>query len=261
MARAAGRASGEKFGRGDFVKIENGVALVTGAGIRVGREIALALADAGMNVAVHYSHSALEADATVAEIRSRGRKAESFASNLVEEGAPEKLIDAVVASMGGIDVLVNSAAVMRRTPIGEVTYESWAETMNLNLRAPFFLCQAAAKVMCNSSGVIINIADLAAFETWTGYIPHSISKAGIVQMTRALAHALGPQIRVNAIAPGAVLLPEGWEEESRERLEHTTPLKRLGTPKDVTDALLYLLRAEYVTGETIIVDGGRHVRS
>jgi Dehydrogenases with different specificities (related to short-chain alcohol dehydrogenases) len=180
---------------------------------------------------------------------------------LIEEGQPEKLIGDVIAAFGELDLLVNSAAVMRRTPVGEVTYESWAETMDLNLRAPFFLCQAAAKVMCKSSGVIINIADLAAFETWSGFIPHSISKAGIVRMTRALAHALGPQVRVNAIAPGAVLLPEGWEEESRKRLEQTTPLKRLGTPKDVTDALLYLLRAEYVTGETIIVDGGRHVRS
>lgn len=243
------------------MRIENGVALVTGAGIRVGRAIALALADAGMNVAVHYSHSAGEADATVADIRARGRTAQSFAANLVEEGEPEKLIDAVAAAMGGLDLLVNSAAVMRRTPIGGVSYESWAETMDLNLRAPFFLSQAAAKVMCRSSGVIINIADLAAFETWSGYIPHSISKAGIVQMTRAMAHALGPQVRVNAIAPGAVLLPEGWDEASRSRLENTTPLKRLGTPKDVTDAILYLLRAEYVTGEIIIVDGGRHVRN
>ena len=246
--------------RGGGVKIENGVALVTGAGIRVGRAIALALADAGMNVAVHYSHSAAEADATVADIRARGRRADSFGANLVEEGEPEKLIERVTASLGGLDVLVNSAAVMRRTPIGEVTYASWKETMDLNLRAPFFLSQAAAKVMCKGSGVIINIADLAAFETWSGYIPHSISKAGIVQMTRAMAHALGPQVRVNAIAPGAVLLPDGWDENSRKRLEDTTPLGRLGSPKDVTDALLYLLRAEYVTGETIIVDGGRHVR-
>jgi len=159
------------------VKIDNGVALVTGSGIRVGREIALALADAGMNVAVHYSHSAKEADATVADIRARGRTSRSFGANLTEEGQPEKLIEAVTAAMGGLDLLVNSAAVMRRTPIGEVTYEAWAETMDLNLRAPFFLCQAAAKVMCKSSGVIINIADLAAFETWSVYIPHSFSKA------------------------------------------------------------------------------------
>lgn len=240
--------------------IENGLAIVTGAGIRLGREIALALADAGMNVAVHYSRSEKDATDTVREIRGRGRKAESFGADLSRKGEPEKLLDSVVARMGAPDVLVNSAAVMVRTPLGEVTYESWAETMDLNLRAPFFLSQAAVKVMRARGGVIINIADLAAFETWKGYIPHSISKAAVVQMTRALAHAVGPEIRVNAIAPGAVLLPEGWPEDSKQRLQQSTPLKRLGTPKDVTDALLYLLRADYVTGETIIVDGGRHVR-
>ena len=242
------------------MKIENGLALVTGAGIRLGREIALALADAGMNVAVHYSHSEKDAAETVAQIRGRGRKAEAFAADLSGKGGPEKLVDSVLASMGQIDLLVNSAAVMQRTPLGEVTYEKWDETMDLNLRAPFFLSQAAAKAMKPRGGVIINIADLAAFETWPAYIPHSISKAGVVQMTRAMAAALGPEIRVNAIAPGAVLLPEGWPEDSKQRLVESTPLKRLGTPKDVTDALLYLVRAEYVTGETIIVDGGRHVR-
>jgi pteridine reductase len=191
-----------------------------------------------MNVAVHYGHSRKEAEATAAEIRKLGAKAEAFATDLSQPGAPEKLADAVVASMGPIDLLVNSAGVMRRTPIGEVTYENWAETMDLNLRAPFFLSQAVAKVMKPRGGVIINIADLAAFETWTGYMPHSISKAGVVQMTRAMAHALAPEIRVNAIAPGAVLLPEGWSEDSRKRLEESTPLKRLGTPGDVTAALL-----------------------
>ena len=239
---------------------ENKLALVTGSGVRVGRAIALALADAGMNVAVHYAHSSREADDTVAEIRKRGRKSESFAAALDRPGEPEKLMDAVAAKMGAPDVLVNSAAIMQRTPLGEVTYEQWDATMNLNLRAPFFLSQAAAKVMRARGGVIVNIADLAAFETWSGYIPHSISKAGVVQMTRALAHTLVPQIRVNAIAPGVVLLPEGWPEDSKKNLVETTPLKRLGTPDDVTQALLYLIRADFVTGETIIVDGGRHVR-
>ena len=242
------------------MRLENKLALVTGGGIRLGRAIALALADEGADVAVHYAHSGDEAQKVVAEIRGKGRKSDAFGADLSREGEPEKLIDSVVARLGAPDILVNSAAIMQRTPIGEVTYENWEATMNLNLRAPFFLSQAAAKVMRPKRGVIINIADLAAFETWSGYVPHSISKAGVVQMTRALAHALAPEIRVNAIAPGAVLLPEGWPEDSKQRLQETTPLKRLGTPKDVTDALLYLATAEYVTGETIIVDGGRHVR-
>jgi pteridine reductase len=144
--------------------------------------------------------------------------------------------------------------------VGEVLVEDWDAMFALNLRAPFFLSQAAARVMPASGGAIVNIADLAAFETWRGYIPHSITKAGIVQMTRGLAHALAPKIRVNAIAPGPVLLPDGWTKEQADKLVVTTPLGRLGTPEDVAHAVLYLLNADYVTGETIIVDGGRHIR-
>jgi pteridine reductase len=116
-------------------------------------------------------------------------------------------------------------------------------------------------VMEKTGGAIVNIADLAAFETWRGYIPHAITKAGIVQMTRGLAHALAPKIRVNAIAPGPVLLPDGWTQEQADKLISTTPLARLGSPDDVAQAALYLLSADYVTGETIIVDGGRHIRT
>jgi pteridine reductase len=130
----------------------------------------------------------------------------------------------------------------------------------LNLRAPFFLSQAAAPHLARAHGAIINIADLAAFETWPGYIPHSITKAGIVQMTRALAHVLAPDVRVNAIAPGAVLLPDEWGEGDADRLRQSTPLRRLGSPADVVSAMLFLLAAEYVTGDVVIVDGGRHVR-
>jgi pteridine reductase len=141
-----------------------------------------------------------------------------------------------------------------------VLVEDWDAMFALNLRAPFFLSQAAARAM-GESGVIVNIADLAAFETWKGYIPHSITKAGLVQMTRALAHALAPKIRVNAVAPGSVLLPEGWTQEQADKLISTTPLGRLGSAEDVAQAVMYLICADYVTGETIIVDGGRHVRT
>jgi pteridine reductase len=244
------------------VNLERKIALVTGGGIRVGRAIAIALADAGMNVAVHYASSADGAQTTANEIRARGRSAETFQSDLTIAGEPEKLIDAAAGKMGGLNVLVNSAAIMTRTPVGSVTYESWDATMALNLRAPFFLCQAACKKMneLSGGGVIINIADLAAFETWSNYIPHSISKAGVVHMTRSLARALAPTVRVNAIAPGTVLLPEGWPSAAAEHLRETTPLKSLGSPTDVTDTLLFLLRSDYITGETMIVDGGRHVR-
>jgi pteridine reductase len=115
--------------------------------------------------------------------------------------------------------------------------------------------------MSARGGAIVNIADLAGLETWSGYIPHGISKAGVIQMTRALAHALAPRIRVNAVAPGAVLLPEHWDKAAADRLVATTPLRRLGQPADVVQAVLYLLRADYVTGHTLVVDGGRRVRT
>ena len=148
---------------------------------------------------------------------------------------------------------------MLRMPIGEVSAEDWDAVMNLNLRAPFLLSQEAARHLPDG-GSIINIADLAAFETWPGYVPHGVSKAGLVYLTRALARVLAPRIRVNAIAPGTVLLPENFDSSAASHLKSTTPLQRDGTPDDVVHAMLYLLGATYVTGETIIVDGGRHVR-
>ena len=150
---------------------------------------------------------------------------------------------------------------MERTPLGEVTAGQWDRIFALNLRAPFFCAQAAAPHLRARRGSIVNIADLAAFETWPAYVPHGISKAGVVQMTRALARALAPEVRVNAVAPGAVLLPADWDEAAAGRLAATTPLGRLGSAADVAQAVLYLLDADYVTGETIVVDGGRHVRT
>ena len=241
------------------MKLEGHTALVTGAGHRVGRALALALGAKKMTVAVHYNASQEEADETVSLIQKSGGKAEAFQANLSDPDAPAKLVHDVVNSFGQLSVLVNSAAVMKRQPFGSVTAHDWDETMSLNLRAPFLVAQAAAAEM-QDGGAIVNISDLAAFETWPSYIPHSISKAGIVKMTEGLARVLAPAIRVNAIAPGAVLLPDDWTDKTGERLADTTPLRRLGDPEDVVDAMLYLLSADYVTGETIIVDGGRRIR-
>jgi NAD(P)-dependent dehydrogenase (short-subunit alcohol dehydrogenase family) len=212
-----------------------------------------------MNVAVHYNASASEADETVRIIEKAGGKAKSFGANLSEPTAPAELVRKVAKAFGALDVVVNSAAVMTRQPFGSVTAKDWDDVMSLNLRAPFLIAQAAAAEM-PKGGAIVNIADLAAFETWPSYVPHSISKAGIVKMTEGLARVLAPAIRVNAIAPGAVLLPDDWSDKTGERLSDTTPLRRLGDPNDVVEAMLYLLRADYVTGETIVVDGGRRIR-
>lgn len=236
------------------------VALVTGAGRRVGRALALGLGAQGMRVAVHYHASDRGARETAALVAGAGGVATLFSADLTSPDAPEQLTRDVVEQLGSMDVLVNSSAVMERTPLGEVTAMAWDRMMALNLRAPFLLAQAAAPHLSRSKGAIVNIADLAAFETWPAYIPHGISKAGVVYMTRALARVLAPNVRVNAVAPGAVLLPDGWTEDDAARLRESTPLARLGSPQDVVDAMLYLLHSDYVTGETVIVDGGRHVR-
>jgi pteridine reductase len=234
-------------------------ALVTGAGRRLGRAIAVALGSRGMRVAVHYHGAEEGAQETASEVRAAGGEALTLRADLREAGAPTRLVNEAVERLGSLDVLVNSAAVMIRTPLEDLSERVWDDIFALNLRAPFFCAQAAA-VHMKAGGIIVNIADLAAFEAWTGYIPHGASKAGVVHLTRALAKALAPRIRVNAVAPGAVLLPDDWGDAEAERLSRTTPLERLGSPEDVTQAVLYLIDAGYVTGETIVVDGGRHVR-
>jgi pteridine reductase len=226
----------------------------------VGRAIALGLAAKRMRVAVHYNSSATEADETVRLARASGAPdAWGIQADLRDPAAITRLIDDVAARGGALDVLVNSAAEMKRTPFATVTPEEWDDIMSLNVRSPFFCSQAAARHM-SAGGTIVNIADLAALETWPEYIPHGISKAGVLQLTRALARKLAPAIRVNAVIPGAVLLPEHWTKEDADKLIRTTPLARLGTPEDVARAVVYLLESDYVTGDAVIVDGGRHLR-
>ena len=241
-------------------KLEDQVALVTGAGRRVGQAIAVTLGARAMRVVVHYNGSREGADETVRMIEQAGGHALAVQTDLTDPGGPNALIERVLAEYGALNALVNSAAIMLRTPIGEVGVAEWDTMFAINTRAPFFLSQRAAPELARAQGSIVNIADLAAFETWPAYVPHTITKAAVVQMTRALAHALAPDVRVNAVAPGVVMLPEGWNPEEGERLRRTTPLARLGSAEDVAQAVVYLLEAEYVTGEVIRVDGGRHIR-
>ena len=237
------------------------VALVTGAGRRVGRAIALALATRGMHVVVHYHGSAEGANETVRLVRQTGGTASEIHADLREVADADSLIDRTLEVAGRLDALVNSAAVMLRTPVGETTSANWDAMFTLNVRAPYFLAQRAAPALRASRGCIVNIADLAAYETWPAYVPHGMTKAAVVQMTRGLAHALAPEVRVNAVAPGVVLLPDGGSDADAERLRTTTPLQRLGTPDDVAGAVVFLIEANYITGEVIKVDGGRHVRT
>jgi NAD(P)-dependent dehydrogenase (short-subunit alcohol dehydrogenase family) len=242
------------------MQLNDRTALVTGAGHRVGRAIAVALGAQKMRVAVHYNSTGDGAKETLRMIEKAGGSGETFGADLTRPEQLTGLVESVVKRFGGLDVLVNSAAVMLRTPLGETDASQWDDIMALNLRAPFLLSQAAAPHLRRARGVIVNIADLAAFETWPGYLVHGLSKSGVVYLTRALARVLAPEIRVGAVAPGTVLLPDGWSEADAERLRGTTPLQRNGSPEDVANTVLFILGADYFTGDTIIVDGGRHIR-
>lgn len=242
------------------MRIAGSVVLVTGAGRRVGRAIAETLGARGARVAVHYHGSHAGAAETVATIAAAGGEARAFQADLGDADAPGRLVDEVVAAFGSLDVLVNSASVFHRAQLGSVTAAEWDAILNVNLRGPFLAAQAAANAMGERGGAIVNIADHVMHEHRPSLVPHGISKAGVVQMTEALAALLAPRVRVNAVSPGAVLPPEGSDPEHVDWLARTTPLRRIGSPMDVAGAVAYLIEADYVTGDTLVVDGGRRVR-
>jgi pteridine reductase len=243
------------------MELRGKVALVTGAGRRLGRALAQALAQRGMSVAIHHHASSKGAEELRQEIVRDGGQAACFSADLADATAARALPERVVAHWGRLDVLVNSAAIMRPLRLEETTPDDWDAIQNLNLRAVFFCTQGAAPALKAARGKVVNLADLAGLEPWPGFAAHSISKAGVVMLTRVLALSLAPEVTVNAIAPGAVLVPEDYPPEERDRLARSTPLRRLGAPSDVVHALLYLLEGgDFVTGETLVVDGGRHAR-
>lgn len=234
------------------------VALVTGAGRRLGRAMAAALAGRGMTVAIHHNASAAGAAELRDEIAGAGGSAACFAADLADPVAARELPRRVAAELGRLDLLVNSAAVMRRLRFEDTTPEQYDAILDLNLRSVFFCTQGAAEALRRTRGKVINLADLAGLQPWPGFAAHSVSKAGVVMLTKVLARALAPEVTVNAIAPGAVLVPEEYDQAERDRLAGTTPLGRLGSPADAVAALLYLAEGgDFVTGEVLVVDGGR----
>jgi len=243
------------------VRLDGTAALVTGAGKRIGQAIAIGLAESGCDVAVHYHGSKQGADETAKAIRAAGRRAELLRADLSDARAAQGLADQAARSFKRLDVVVNSAAIMVRQPVESVTPESWDATLHLNLRAMFFVSQGAIPHLRRAKGKIVNLADIAGIEPWPTYVPHCVSKAGVIMLTKGLARALAPDIAVNAIAPGAVLLPENWDEQSSEHIRATTPLERLGSPADIVAAVRFLLTGtDYATGTVLVVDGGRLIR-
>ena len=236
------------------------VALVTGGAVRIGRALALALAGRGARVAIHYGHSDEAAAETVAAIRELGGDAAAFAADLRDLARMEELVDRVAERFGRVDILVNSAAAFVPAGFADSTEPLWDEHFAVNLKAPFFLSQAFARhVGVERPGQIINIADWRAIRPDPRCLAYSLTKAGIVAMTQGLAVALAPNIRVNAIAPGAILPPPDRDGTYLEELGKRLPLRRHGSPDEVAAALLYLATAEFVTGQVLFVDGGEHL--
>lgn len=236
--------------------LQGRVALVTGAGKRIGRHVALRVASEGADVAVHYHSSAAEAQDTCQEIARSGRRAVALQANLGSVNDIRRLFAETNKHFGRLDILVNSAANFLPASIVSTTEEIWDLSLDTNLKAGFFCAQAAAPLLRRSKGVIINFADAGGLLGWPGYIPHSISKAGVVMLTKVLAKALAPEVRVNAIAPGTITMagdPPEWEAD----FVQLAPLRRTGRPSDIADAVSYLVHAEFMTGHTLVLDGGR----
>lgn len=234
-------------------------ALVTGAAKRVGRAIALALGGRGARVAVHCHTARAEAEATAAELRRAGAEAIVVQGDLTIAAVPGHLVKEVSEALGGLAVLVNSAAVFEATP-WPVSDEGWARHLETNLTAPMRLIRAAAPALAARSGVVINIAD-ACWErpTWRDHAAYCVSKAGLVALTQSLARILAPGVRVNAVAPGAILPPPGTTEAERVEAVRRVPLGRWGAPEDIAQAVIALIENDYITGQVLGVDGGRSV--
>jgi pteridine reductase len=241
------------------MELKGGVALVTGGAHRVGKAIALALGRAGANVAVHYHRSAAQAEATLAELRALGVEAFGIAGDLAVVAEAERMVDDAIGRWGRLDLLVNSAGIWGSTPIGSVTEARWEELLGTNLRSAFFTAQRAAPALRAACGAIVNIADVGALRPWRNHTPYLVSKGGLLTLTEALAKDLAPEVRVNAVAPGPVLLPDSWTAKQAERAARSVLLRRLGSADDVAQAVVYLAQADYVTGVILPVDGGQRL--
>ncbi len=234
------------------------VALVTGAARRVGRAIALELARAGCDLAVHYRRSGRQAEELVSRITALGRRATVFGADLREPDAPGRLVGQVREAMGGLDVLVNNASLFAPTPLETASAETWSVYFQLHAVAPALLAAAAAPGMrAAGGGRIVNLVDILAERPIRRYHAYCASKAALVSLTRSLALELAPEITVNAIAPGIAVFPEDYDAALRARLVDRVPLRREGTPEGIASLVRYLVtEGDYITGQVIAVDGG-----
>jgi NAD(P)-dependent dehydrogenase (short-subunit alcohol dehydrogenase family) len=235
--------------------LDGQVALVTGAGKRIGRSIALRLAKEGAAVVVNYATSKADAESVVREISALGRKAIAVQADVTKRADVAKMFTLIEREFKRLDILVNNAGMFFQAKFEDLTDEQWDRIMDTNLRSQFLCSQAAAPIMKRQGrGRIINLSSLGGMLAWPGYTHYCVSKAGSIMLTRCLARALGPEILVNSIAPGTIQFPgEPPDEEYIRRV----PLHRTGTGDDIADAVMYIATADFVTGQIIAVDGGR----
>ena len=238
------------------------VLLITGGARRVGAEIVRTLHGAGASILLHYRTSAAEAGELAAELNAQRRGSVALhAADLGEEGFAESLVAAARRAFGGIDILVNNASSFYPTPLGTITAQQWDDLFGSNLRAPLFLSQAAAPALRERRGLIVNMVDIHGLRPLRDHAVYCAAKAGLAMLTRSLARELGPEVRVNGVAPGPVLWPEqALDPALQAEIIGKTALKRAGTPQDVARTVLFLaLYAPYITGQIIAVDGGRSI--
>jgi NAD(P)-dependent dehydrogenase (short-subunit alcohol dehydrogenase family) len=236
--------------------LKNRVALVTGSAKRLGRAVALRLAREGADVAIHYHSSETAARETVSDVEKLGHHGIALAADLGSVSEIQRLFQQTFDHFGRLDILVNNAANFLPTELSSTNEKLWDESLDTNLKAPFFCAQAAAPVLKQSRGVIINFADIGGLLPWPGYIAHCVSKAGVIMLTKCLAKALAPDVRVNAIAPGTITMsgdPSEWDRDFIRR----APLHRSGTTEDIADAVSFLVQSNFITGQVLVLDGGR----
>lgn len=240
--------------------IEGKVALVTGGAKRVGRSIALALAERGAELVLHYHGSDREAQEVLALLKRAGGKPVAVQGDVSVPADVDRIVETAMQAFGRIEILVNNAAIFYRTPFEELTEADWDRFLGVNLKGPFLLCRKIGAIMLyQGQGKIINLADIAGQEVWAEYLPYSVSKAGVIALTAGLAKVLAPHVQVNAVAPGTVLLPGGTSSEERGRAVRRVPLGRLGSPEDIARAVVYLVENDFITGEVFRIDGGQHL--
>jgi NAD(P)-dependent dehydrogenase (short-subunit alcohol dehydrogenase family) len=237
------------------MEIKNKIALVTGGVVRVGYAISLELLNSNVQLYCHYNSSEEQAQ----QFKKQYPAIHLIKADLSIYKSAKEVVQYVIDKAGTIDILVNNAAIYLKTPFGEISEEDWERHLNINLKSGFFLAQAAGKIMQkNGRGKIVNIADTSGLSPWPSYIPYSISKSGVISMTKGLAKALAPAVQVNAVNPGPVCLPANYTAEQKQKAVERTLLKREGSAEDVAQVVRFLIEdGDYITGTAISVDGGR----